>query len=78
MTIKELIGILSKILSKMNGDLRVMTHGYEGGFNDVFEVDGPTDMFLDVYKDKWYYGPHDNNLDAKDKKKHKKVKAIVL
>lgn len=55
MTIAELIEQL-KIYPH---DLRVLTLGYEGGFNDI---DIRTkDIVFDVNdKDAWYYGPHES------------------
>jgi hypothetical protein len=54
MTVNELI----EQLKNYPGDMRVLTLGYEGGYNDV---DLKTDsVVFDVNdKDTWYYGPHD-------------------
>jgi hypothetical protein len=63
MTVNELI----EALNHYPGDMRVLTLGYEGGYDDiglktknmVFNVNG---------KDTWYYGSHDepgmvNNME---------------
>ena len=55
MTIYELI----KKLEDYPLDMRVLTLGYEGGFNDVgLKTD---EIVFNVNdKDKWYYGPHES------------------
>ncbi|MEY3827558.1 MAG: hypothetical protein RLZZ148_2378 [Cyanobacteriota bacterium] len=53
MTIKELI----KILSQYDPETRVVVSGYEGGYNDLLEVE-PLSIKLNV-NTKWYYGAHD-------------------
>lgn len=77
MTVKELIESLSKIEDQ---DLRVMTSGYEGGFNDLENINTlPIHMALDVNTE-WYYGKHepvDNLYEATNSKYHI-VKAIIL
>ena len=76
MTVKQLIQELSKIEDQ---DLRVMTSGYEGGFNDLETISNPTHMALDV-NDEWYYGKHepvDNLYDAPNSN-YQIVKAIIL
>ncbi len=73
MTVAELI----EQLGKLDPTLRVVTHGYEGGYDDV---DGfrELEIALDVHKE-WYYGPHE---DATDDfcvtPQHVRVKAVVL
>jgi len=54
MTVSELI----EQLKNYPGDMRVLTLGYEGGYDDI---DLKTkDIVFDVNsKDKWYYGSHD-------------------
>jgi hypothetical protein len=54
MTVNELI----QQLSHYPGDMRVLTLGYEGGYNDM---DLKTeDIAFDVNsKDTWYIGPHE-------------------
>jgi hypothetical protein len=56
MTVSELI----EQLKNYPGDTRVLTLGYEGGFNDVvMDID---DIVLNARDDKcpWYYGPHES------------------
>jgi hypothetical protein len=58
MTVKELISILSQIEDQ---DLRVVSKGYEGGYDDIrFPENTPLtiDIALDVNSD-WYYGNHE-------------------
>ena len=77
MTVKQLIEELSKIEDQ---DLRVMTSGYEGGFDDLENVNSePIHMALDVNTE-WYYGAHepvDNLYEATNSNYHI-VKAIIL
>jgi len=55
MTVKQLIEALSKIEDQ---EAWVMTSGYEGGYNDVMNINpAPIDMALDV-NEQWYYGSH--------------------
>lgn len=55
MTIAELIEQLKSYPS----DMRVLTLGYEGGYNDVgLKTD---EIVFNVNdKDRWYYGPHES------------------
>lgn len=54
MTVNELI----EQLKNYPGDMRVLTLGYEGGFNDIGL--GTDDIVFNVNdKDTWYYGPHE-------------------
>ena len=55
MTIAELIEQL-KIYPH---DLRVLTVGYEGGFNDI-SIRTKDIVFNVNDKDAWYYGPHES------------------
>ena len=59
MTVNELI----EQLKNYPGDMRVLTLGYEGGFDDI----GLTtdDIVFNVNKDRWYYGAHEyvNTMD---------------
>lgn len=55
MTIAELIEQL-KIYPH---DLRVLTLGYEGGFNDI-SIRTKDIVFNVNDKDQWYYGPHES------------------
>lgn len=52
MTIKELI----EALSKFDPDTPVVVRGYEGGYNDIMEIE-ETSMQLNVNR-VWYYGAH--------------------
>ena len=55
MTVNELVEMLKNYPS----DMRVLTLGYEGGYNDT---DLKTDhIVFDINdKDTWYIGPHDS------------------
>jgi len=55
MTVNELIEVLKNYPS----DMRVLTLGYEGGYNDI---DLKTNNIVFNYNDKdtWYYGPHES------------------
>ena len=77
MTVNELIESLSKIEDQ---DAIVMTKGYEGGFDDIENLNlEPIDMALNV-NDEWYYGAHERISDVyhEDKEKYQIVKAIIL
>ena len=55
MTVQDLINKLLDYPSNM----RVLTLGYEGGFDEI--VLTTEDIIFDsVPKDKWYYGTHDS------------------
>ena len=77
MTVKQLIEELSKIEDQ---DLRVMTSGYEGGFDDL-EIKSYNIQFmaLDVNTE-WYYGKHEpvDNLYDVPNDRYQIVKAIIL
>lgn len=55
MTVNELI----EQLKNYPGDMRVLTLGYERGYNDI---DLKTNNIVFNYNDKdtWYYGPHES------------------
>ena len=55
MTVAELIEQLQNYPS----DMRVLTLGYEGGYNDIM-LDN-NDIVFNVPRDEgaWYYGPHE-------------------
>jgi hypothetical protein len=77
MTVKQLIQILSTIEDQ---DVRVMTRGYEGGYNDI-NVDTPTIQYMALnVNDEWYYGDHEKVEDImeQDKDRYHIIKAIVL
>ena len=77
MTVRELIEVLSKI---ENQQVRVMVKGYEGGYDDVMNINpAPIDIALDV-NDKWYYGRHESieDIAIEARKDYQVVKAIIL
>lgn len=54
MTVNELI----EQLKNYPGDMRVLTLGYEGGYNETSVT--TADIVFNVNdKDTWYYGPHE-------------------
>jgi hypothetical protein len=75
-TIKDLI----EKLKDLPEDTRVMTRGYEGGYQDANAEFHPFDVALNV-NTAWYYGPHekaDESHYVRDESKHVIVKAIVI
>jgi hypothetical protein len=77
MTVKQLIQSLSKIQDQ---DIRVMVKGYEGGYNDIVDINpAPIDIALDV-NDQWYYGKHEtlDDIDPSNSTQYQIVKAIIL
>lgn len=73
MKVKELI----EHLQKFDPETRVVTHGYEGGFTDVSEVE-EEELALFVNSD-WYYGPHEYVDDADHYTKSYDIeKAIII
>jgi hypothetical protein len=54
MTVNELI----EQLKNYPADMRVLTLGYEGGYNDA-GVTSEDIVFNANDKDHWYYGPHE-------------------
>jgi len=54
MTVNELI----EQLQNYPGDMRVLTLGYEGGYNDT-ELKTEEIVFNFSQNDAWYYGPHE-------------------
>jgi len=54
MTVNELI----QQLQTYPGDMRVLTLGYEGGFNDI-SLRTEDIVFYANSIDQWYYGPHE-------------------
>ena len=83
MTVKQLIEMLSKIEDK---EIRVMTKGYEGGYDDLVIGNGDQDntpAIIDVALDvnqEWYYGRHERigNIYHEDREKYEVVKAIII
>lgn len=53
------IGELIEQLKIYPHDLRVLTVGYEGGFNDI-SIRTKDIVFNVNDKDAWYYGPHES------------------
>jgi hypothetical protein len=54
MTVNELV----EMLKNYPGDMRVLTLGYEGGYNDT-ELKTEEIVFNFSQNDAWYYGPHE-------------------
>jgi hypothetical protein len=54
MTVNELI----EQLRNYPGDMRVLTLGYEGGYNDT-QLKTEEIVFNFSQNDAWYYGPHE-------------------
>jgi len=79
MNIKQLI----ETLSKLDPELRVVTRGYEGGYDDIewpVDKDSPNviDLALNV-NPVWYYGNHEMvSKDHRYGENIQVVKAIVL
>jgi hypothetical protein len=77
MTVRQLIEQLSTI---ENQDVFIMTPGYEGGYNDVDNINTlQVDIALNVNTE-WYYGTHERAemLMYEDREKFQIVKAIIL
>ena len=75
MTKKELIDLLSKI---DGDDTPVFMAGYEGGFNDVSNIEIEK-ISLDVNTE-WYYGKHElsSRLPISERKLKTNVKGIII
>jgi hypothetical protein len=54
MTVNELV----EMLKNCPGDMRILTLGYEGGYNDI-ELKTEEIVFNFSKNDAWYYGPHE-------------------
>jgi hypothetical protein len=52
MNVRELI----EALSQLDPETRVVVAGYEGGFNDITQIQ-PCEIRLHVHQD-WFYGAH--------------------
>lgn len=74
MTIKELIERLSQIEDQ---NIRVMTRGYEGGYDDASIYFRIINVALNVNSE-WYYGSHEMVSENHNYKDKEIVKAIVL
>ena len=55
MTVNELV----EMLKNCPGDMRILTLGYEGGYNDI-ELKTEEIVFNFSKNDAWYYGPHES------------------
>ena len=55
MTVNELV----EMLKNCPGDMRILTLGYEGGYNDI-ELKTDEVVFNFSKNDAWYYGPHES------------------
>lgn len=75
MTIAELI----KELEQYPQDTRVVIRGYEGGVDDVDEVE-LTEIYLNRNAGIWYYGKHEevSSLNISSEGKYEKVPAVHL
>ena len=73
MKVKELI----EQLQKFDPETRVVTHGYEGGYQDVSEaIEEELALFVNS---EWYYGPHEDVATADHYKKQYQIeKSIIL
>lgn len=73
MKVKELIEKLQAI----DPELMVVTNGYEGGVNEVNEIQ-VVDLALNVHEE-WYYGNHETVLDGwREYPNHQKAKAVLI
>ena len=55
MTVSELV----EMLKNCPGDMRILTLGYEGGYNDT-KLTTDEVVFNFSKNDAWYYGPHES------------------
>jgi hypothetical protein len=77
MTVKHLIEKLNTIEDQ---EAWVVVSGYEGGYDDVMNINtAPIEIALDVNKE-WYYGKHEKaeDIDRDHLDKFQVVKAIIL
>jgi len=73
MRVKELI----QELSKLPEDLIVVVRGYEGGINELRDVES-MEIALNV-NTAWYYGKHEDASDAwRDYSSYEKADAVHL
>ena len=78
MTVRQLIDKLNTIQDK--DTIVVMTKGYEGGYNDIGDINpAPIDIALDV-NNEWYYGKHEtlDVIDPSNSVQYQIVRAIIL
>lgn len=75
MTIAELI----KELEQYPQDTRVVIRGYEGGMDDVDEVE-LTEIYLNYNAGTWYDGNHEevSSISSRSEGKYEKVPAVHL
>jgi hypothetical protein len=75
MTLRQLIEKLNTIEDQ---DAWIMVRGYEGGYDDVENLNiKPIEMALNV-NTAWYYGKHEKAEDINHLDKFQIVKAIIL
>ena len=72
MKVKELI----EKLQALNPELMVVRHGYEGGAEEVTQVN-PAMVALDV-NEEWYYGTHEIVYKDDEHPGHEVVEAICI
>ena len=75
MTVKQLIKVLQKVQDQ---DTWVMVKGYEGGYNDVENINPETIKVAIGVNDKWYYGAHEVVSEDTTYTDKQIVKVIVL
>lgn len=75
MTVTQLIQVLNIIENP--DDVKVMTRGYGGGYDDVSYNPTIVDMALNVNSE-WYYGSHERVAPENGYKDKQIVKAIIL
>ena len=75
MTVSELI----KHLQNYPGDMRVLTLGYEGGYDDV-RIRTEDIIFDHNDKDTWYIGPHEcaKYAEAGQPNKNKGNECVII
>jgi hypothetical protein len=70
---------LAKELEKYPKDTRVVIRGYAGGLCDVDNAE-ETKIYLNCFKDVWYYGNHEevSSLNESHEGNYEKVPAVYL
>jgi len=69
------VGQLIEQLKNYPQDLRVVVHGYEGGYNDV-DIFEKLKIVLD-YHSEWYYGKHED-VECLYGKNYKQLKTTAV
>lgn len=74
-----IIAELIKELEQYPQDTRVVIRGYEGGMDDVDEVE-LTEIYLNYNAGTWYYGNHEevSSISSHSEGKYEKVSAVHL